>query len=300
MTDSPKAADVPSASTDEVRAWDTALARKPAADGLREALEPPICPHCDHDLSCAACGKEQPADYPAAMAAEALKLRKALKVARAALSQPAPSGRDEIAKILTKYFWTGEPGEHGAIKEATEALLALGPTLSPHDGGASEAVAWIVLSKDTDNLRIWWRDKERAEKWAAENDRPLVPLYAKPFAMADFLPLAAPPAPVAPQDGLAGLDERLDRLLLTADGGGRFVLSTESAKNIVGIVREWLRPAAPPAPVADRAAVIEECAEKARAAYQDCMNEFMLIGAGGMASRMVNAIRSLAPKGDGR
>lgn len=35
----PKAADVPSASTDEVRAWDTAMARKPAADGLREALE---------------------------------------------------------------------------------------------------------------------------------------------------------------------------------------------------------------------------------------------------------------------
>lgn len=44
------------------------------------------------------------------------------------------------------------------------------------------------------------------------------------------------------EDGLAGLDERLDRLLLTADDGGRFVLSTESAKNIVAIVREWLRP----------------------------------------------------------
>jgi hypothetical protein len=42
-------------------------------------------------------------------------------------------------------------------------------------------------------------------------------------------------------DALAGLDERLDRLLLTASDNCRFVLSTESAKNIVGIVREWLR-----------------------------------------------------------
>lgn len=42
-------------------------------------------------------------------------------------------------------------------------------------------------------------------------------------------------------DVLAGLDERLDRLLLTSNENERFVLSTESAKNIVGIVREWIR-----------------------------------------------------------
>jgi len=47
-------------------------------------------------------------------------------------------------------------------------------------------------------------------------------------------------SPAAP-DILAGLDGRLDRLLLTASDNSRFVLSTESAKNIVGIVREWIR-----------------------------------------------------------
>lgn len=45
-------------------------------------------------------------------------------------------------------------------------------------------------------------------------------------------------------DPLIGLAERLDRLLLTASDNSRFVLSTESAKNIVEIVREWLRCAA--------------------------------------------------------
>jgi hypothetical protein len=51
--------------------------------------------------------------------------------------------------------------------------------------------------------------------------------------------LNAAQGPVA--DPLAGLDERLDRLLLTASDNNKFVLSTESAKNIVGIAREWLR-----------------------------------------------------------
>lgn len=56
-------------------------------------------------------------------------------------------------------------------------------------------------------------------------------------------------------DGLlAGLVERLDRLCLTAKDGSRFILSTESAENIVGIVREWIRAksvAAPPKPAPD-------------------------------------------------
>lgn len=43
-------------------------------------------------------------------------------------------------------------------------------------------------------------------------------------------------------DPLAGLVERLDRLCLTStEDGRRFVLATESASNIVEIVREWIR-----------------------------------------------------------
>lgn len=40
---------------------------------------------------------------------------------------------------------------------------------------------------------------------------------------------------------LMGLDERLDRLLVTDEAGQRFILSTKSAQNIAAIAREWLR-----------------------------------------------------------
>lgn len=51
------------------------------------------------------------------------------------------------------------------------------------------------------------------------------------------------PSRVSPvSDVLAGLAERLDRLCLTStEDGRRFILATESAHNIVGIVREWIR-----------------------------------------------------------
>jgi NTP pyrophosphatase (non-canonical NTP hydrolase) len=57
-------------------------------------------------------------------------------------------------------------------------------------------IAWIVLCTDADKIRIWWRDEEPAKAWAARHDRPLIPLYAKPFVAADFL--AIPPAAPAP------------------------------------------------------------------------------------------------------
>jgi hypothetical protein len=46
---------------------------------------------------------------------------------------------------------------------------------------------------------------------------------------------------VTVDDKLVGLAERLDRLLLTANDNGKFILSTKSAKNIVEIVRVWLK-----------------------------------------------------------
>lgn len=50
-----------------------------------------------------------------------------------------------------------------------------------------------------------------------------------------------------------------------------------------------------------RAEVIEECAEAAQAEFASCISEYILIGPGGIASRMVGAIRALAElqeKGD--
>lgn len=57
--------------------------------------------------------------------------------------------------------------------EAATTLRLAAQAAAP--GG--EAVAWLVLSEETGNTRIWWRDKERAELWAAKHDEKLIPLY---------------------------------------------------------------------------------------------------------------------------
>jgi hypothetical protein len=109
----------------------------------------------------------------------------------------------------------------------------------------------------------------------------------------DFLALTEP-QPSAGSDPLKGLDERLDRLFLTADDGNRFVLSTESAKNIVGIVREWLRTRAEPqgarltgatdlTPLADRWPLgchsPNSCSRNSRCMYVGCKHDGKDIGA---------------------
>lgn len=42
----------------------------------------------------------------------------------------------------------------------------------------TEPVAWIVLSDETGNTRIWWRDKTRADEWCKKHDVTPIPLYA--------------------------------------------------------------------------------------------------------------------------
>ncbi len=84
--------------------------------------------------------------------------------------------------------WYGIPRIDAAISEI-ERLRS-----RPVTAGADEPVAWAALSSDADKLRIWWRDKAAADAWAGQHNRPVVPLYAKPFAAADFLPLATPTA----------------------------------------------------------------------------------------------------------
>lgn len=85
--------------------------------------------------------------------------------------------------------WEGEVADRAAAE--IKRLRAAAPPAAPLREAAPEPVAWTVLSTDADRIRIWWRDKELAEKWAAEHSLPLIPLYAKPFAAADFLALAS-------------------------------------------------------------------------------------------------------------
>lgn len=55
-----------------------------------------------------------------------------------------------------------------------------------------DAVAWIALSNDQDKVRIWWRDKERADEWARTHNAPIIPLYAHPLCVDAILPLRSP------------------------------------------------------------------------------------------------------------
>lgn len=88
-----------------------------------------------------------------------------------------------------------------AIESATNAPPKI-HYFRPADAQSSqEPVCWIVLAKETDNVRIWWRRKEMAEEWAKTHDAPLIPLYAHPRCADAVLPLyAVPPSPVAGED----------------------------------------------------------------------------------------------------
>lgn len=72
-------------------------------------------------------------------------------------------------------------------------LYAAQPPAAPVE---TEPTAWIVLSEETGNTRIWWRDKERAEEWSRQHDKPLIPLYADP-RVGNVLPLSRSSAETA-------------------------------------------------------------------------------------------------------
>jgi len=75
--------------------------------------------------------------------------------------------QSEIDKDLVRSYY----GDLGAFYRVRAALAA-----TPAVGG--KAVAWLVLSEETGNTRIWWRDEERAKAWATKHNKPLIPLYA--------------------------------------------------------------------------------------------------------------------------
>jgi hypothetical protein len=102
------------------------------------------------------------------------------------------------------------------------------PRKPTQGGDKGEAYAWHCTYPRYGHLTLRREEMEQAAKDGAQ----IISLYATPQPLGPAYPI---------QDPLVGLDGRLDRLLLTAIDNGRFVLSTESAKNIVGIVRAWLR-----------------------------------------------------------
>jgi hypothetical protein len=131
------------------------------------------------------------------------------------------------------------------LHDAADAILAV----TPGERSSQEAVAWVVLSTDADQVRIWWRDKERAIVWAEQHDRPLIPLYAKPFASSDFLALSTPPV-VAGADRAAELKQILS---ICEDNAPDFC----NHKMALDFVRQVAARAIVDAKGADRAAVIE-------------------------------------------
>lgn len=107
-------------------------------------------------------------------------------------------------------FWDGGPAQHledcASLPEARELLGAW---------HASNYAAWIV-DKETGEIIPEGMPQSRRVIQVSQNAG-------------------------EPIDLLEGLDDRLNGLLLTAEDGNNFVLSERSAKNVSGIVREWLR-----------------------------------------------------------
>ena len=105
----------------------------------------------------------------------------------------------------SRFGWNGDergwPPERTAI-EAMRELMAIkqpgGVAQASMPAQTDEPVCWIVLAKETDNIRIWWRRKEMAEEWAKTHNAPMIPLYAHPRCAGAVLPLyAAPSSPAA-------------------------------------------------------------------------------------------------------
>jgi hypothetical protein len=71
---------------------------------------------------------------------------------------------------------------------------------------SAQPVAWIVISEETNNTRIWWRDKERADAWCAKHDKTAIALYAAP-------PSTHTEPQAAPSDALAELEQQFMHVL---------------------------------------------------------------------------------------
>ncbi len=70
-----------------------------------------------------------------------------------------------------------------------------------------------------------------------------------------------------------------------ADLIGKMGFDRDLAENLLEIVKLSVK--------AGRDQAIKECAEAARTAFENAMNDYVLIGPGGMASRMISEILAL-------
>lgn len=82
---------------------------------------------------------------------------------------------DELKAMLRQAPMNGFAIRTLAYIEKLEAQLA-----ARCSAVSAQPVAWIVISEETDNTRIWWRDKERADAWCAKHDKTAIALYAAP------------------------------------------------------------------------------------------------------------------------
>lgn len=104
-------------------------------------------------------------------------------------SATSPIGQSDVEMLRHLADSLGFGRTHDMLRR----VIAACPYLTVDAAQSSqEPVAFIVLSEETGNTRIWWQDKARADAWCAEHGKAYTPLYA------------VPPSPVA--------GERVDRL----------------------------------------------------------------------------------------
>lgn len=96
-------------------------------------------------------------------------MREALRLARATLAKIMSAGHNlpkPTPEEIEQAFWASDAALSQAEPEPSE----------PKD----EPVAWLVLSDDTKNTRIWWRDKARCDEWCAKHEKTPIALYTRP------------------------------------------------------------------------------------------------------------------------
>jgi hypothetical protein len=100
----------------------------------------------------------------------------------AAPSTPSPTDAGALADCKADMYalWCDHCNVHPSACPLRKSAL--------QETRGDEPVCWIVLAKETDNVRIWWRRKEMAEAWAKTHNAPLIPLYAHPRCADAILP----------------------------------------------------------------------------------------------------------------
>lgn len=111
---------------------------------------------------------------------EARPAHDALCLCLAALAALASEQSGPIAGREALAYHYGDSNRYVSTPSPPDRQQDQGKTSVLPRGASAEPVAWLVLSEETGNTRLWSRSKDIAEAFAAKNKLNCIPLYASP------------------------------------------------------------------------------------------------------------------------